>query len=173
MHDRVQNITAMQIGRVLAAVQWTSATATATATATQRPRQGQQQHDVHRYEPRRVRNADAGKYARTRHGTYSMGVFDTWRASEATNINLTFRTTRMTIPYTHTVIDNTDTSMCSHIMACRNTYPQFFFFHSHIHEGCWRKDQGFLTLVTWRLRMWTRKELPVVRRGACRVQTCV
>jgi len=34
MHDRVQNITAMQSGRVLAAVQWTSATATATAKET-------------------------------------------------------------------------------------------------------------------------------------------
>jgi len=35
MHNRVQNITAMQSGRVLAAVQWTSVTATAIATATQ------------------------------------------------------------------------------------------------------------------------------------------
>jgi len=64
MHDRVQNITAMQSGREFAAVQWTSATATATVTATQQLRQGQRQHDVHRYESRRVRNAD-GWQART------------------------------------------------------------------------------------------------------------
>ena len=38
----------------------------------------------------------AGKHARTRHGTYSMGVFDTWRASEATDINWPFRTALMT-----------------------------------------------------------------------------
>ena len=34
MHDRVQNITVMQSGTVLAAVHWTSATATATAKET-------------------------------------------------------------------------------------------------------------------------------------------
>ena len=28
-----------------------------------------------------------GKHARTRHGTYSMGVFDTWRASDAADID--------------------------------------------------------------------------------------
>ena len=32
----------------------------------------------------------AGKDARTRHGTYTMGVFDTWRASEAADIVLPF-----------------------------------------------------------------------------------
>jgi len=80
----------------------------------------------------------AGKDARTRHGTYTMGVFDTWRASEAADIDLPFRTARMTsedvdagrttnppnrlkhhaqqlrvcarstIYHTHTVIDSTD-----------------------------------------------------------------
>ena len=39
----------------------------------------------------------AGKHARTRHGTYSMGVFDTWRASEAADIDLPFRTAHMTL----------------------------------------------------------------------------
>jgi len=38
----------------------------------------------------------AGKYTRKRHGTYSMGLFDTWRASEAADINRPFRTARMT-----------------------------------------------------------------------------
>ena len=128
----------------------------------------------------------ADKHARTRRGTYTMGVFDTWRASEAADIDRPFRTARITsedvdagpttnapnrlkhpaqqlrvcarstIYHTHTVIDSTAAAMCSHMLACRKTYPQFpqFFF---FHEGCWRKDQGFLTLVTWRLRMWTRK----------------
>ena len=93
----------------------------------------------------------AGKHARTRHVTYSMSVFDTWRASEAADINRPFRTARMTsedvdagtttnapnrlkhpaqqlrvcvlyyIPYTHTVIDSTAAAMCSHTLACRNT----------------------------------------------------
>ena len=38
----------------------------------------------------------AGKHARTRHGTYSMGVFDTWRASEGADINRPFTTARVT-----------------------------------------------------------------------------
>jgi len=38
----------------------------------------------------------AGKNARTRHGTYRMGVFDTWRASEPAAIDQPFRTPRMT-----------------------------------------------------------------------------
>jgi len=38
----------------------------------------------------------AVKHALTRNGTYSMGVLDTWRASEATAINSPFRTARMT-----------------------------------------------------------------------------
>jgi len=130
----------------------------------------------------------AGKHARTRHGTYSMGVLDTWRASEAAAIDQPFRTARMTSEYvdagpttnapnrlkhpvqqlrvcarstiyhTHThVIDSTAAAMCYHMLACRNTQPQLSFFYSHIHKKCWRKEQGLLTLATWRLRMWTRK----------------
>ena len=38
----------------------------------------------------------AGKHTRTRHGTYSMGVFDTWRASEDADIDQSFWTARMT-----------------------------------------------------------------------------
>jgi len=38
----------------------------------------------------------AGKHARTRHDTYSMGDSDTWRASEAAAIDQLFRTARMT-----------------------------------------------------------------------------
>jgi len=94
----------------------------------------------------------AGKHARTlRHDTYSMSVFDTWRASEAADIDRPFRTARMTsedvdagptanapnrlkhptqqlrvcarstIYHTHTVIDSTAAAMCSHMLACRNT----------------------------------------------------
>jgi hypothetical protein len=158
---------------------------TATATATQR------QHDVHRYEPRRVRNADGwqarthktwhiqhgcfwhveGKWCRRHRPAIQDRAYDFGRrgrradhersqSSEAPCTTVTCLRALDYIPYTHTVIDSTAAAMCSHMLACRNTYPQFpqfFFFHYHIHEGCWRKDQGFLTLVTRRLRMWTRK----------------
>mmetsp|Transcript_90007 Transcript_90007/g.131734 ORF Transcript_90007/g.131734 Transcript_90007/m.131734 type:complete len:132 (-) Transcript_90007:199-594(-) len=93
MHDRVQNITAMQSGRVLAAVQWTSATATATARPRQRHSDSMMYIDT---SPGAYAMQMAGKHARTRHGTYSMGVFDTWRASDAADIDRPFRTARMT-----------------------------------------------------------------------------
>jgi len=99
MHNRVQNITAMQSGRVLAAVQWTSATATATETATQRHSDRDRDSDSMMCKdtsPGPYAMQMAGKHARARHGTYSMGVFDTWRASEAADIDLLFRTARMT-----------------------------------------------------------------------------
>jgi len=86
----------------------------------------------------------AAKHARIRHGTYSMGVLDTWRANEATALDRPLRTTcmtsedmdtgpntnlkhpaqqsrlcaRSTIYHTHTQItDSTAAVMCSLMLA--------------------------------------------------------